>query len=412
MRYLSIFAIGLALAGAGCGSDGVGPGPDEGRVPPVAAAGADLVVADLDEDGLEEVVLSGCESKAGSHPIATYGWREGRTELHGVQDDAGCTLSVELSVGTHALTLTVVDEAGRSDEDAVEVDVRSPRPEVTIDSPSNQTGFATGTEVVLRASATDWTGSPLESEQIVWRSDLDGLLGHGSRVARDDLSKGRHAIVLTATDDDGFESVASVEIAVGDPPTVRILSPETGTVCPAFGYMQLEGSCTDENGDPIGGSGLLWETALVQAQYRHEPSMDLMCTGAGFRVITLACTDANGITSRAQVQVEYVHSFRFNILAVLVDFGCTGCHGQTAQEGGIRLDTYEAVTTGGNANGPLIVVGDATQGILIPKLLARHYDPDRSTLTTPFFWGWVMDLEGWWVQQMLAPWINRGALDN
>ena len=87
-------------------------------------------------------------------------------------------------------------------------------------------------------------------------------------------------------------------------------------------------------------------------------------------------------------------------------------HAKAAQEGGIRLDTHEALTTGGNAHGPLIVVGDATQGILIPKLLARHYDPDRSTLTTPFFWGWVMDLEGWWVQQMLAPWINRGALDN
>jgi len=40
MRYISIFAAGLALAAVGCGSDSVGPEPDESPVPPVAGRSA------------------------------------------------------------------------------------------------------------------------------------------------------------------------------------------------------------------------------------------------------------------------------------------------------------------------------------------------------------------------------------
>ncbi len=406
----------LAVAWAGCHGDSVTEPGSVARVPPTAAAGRDLAVADLDEDGTEMVTLDGCASQKGSHPLLLYEWTEGDVPLVGTRGDDGCTLTVELPLGRHLIVLTVTDEAGQSAVDDLEVGVRSPRPVVAISSPGDRTAFATGAELKFRARVADWHDRPLDGARIVWKSDLDGVLGTGAVVARSDLSRGAHVITVTATDMSGFVGTASIAVTIADPPRVRILSPADGSACPVGGEIHLEGECVDQNGEPVTGTGVHWEPDMwMGVERKYELAVDAACMGPGTQVISLVCEDANGLTARTSIRVDYVLSFQFNIEAVLVDFGCTECHGSSRQEGGIRLDTHEALTRGGNGNGPLIVIGDAAGGILIPTLLARHHDPDPLTLTTPFYWGWVnpaVGVERWWVEHMLAPWIDGGAPDN
>ena len=80
-----------------------------------------------------------------------------------------------------------------------------------------------------------------------------------------------------------------------------------------------------------------------------------------------------------------------------MDNGCTACHGEAAQLGGFRLDSYTAITTGTNNDAePLIVEGDASQGILIPQIQTGHQGAPHGTT----------------IVDDLTSWINDGALDN
>jgi hypothetical protein len=436
MMLLTVIFLVVPLATTGCGEEATrildpepaGDPAGEPAVPnsldespPIANAGPDLRYGDLDEDGLERVTLDGCGSEAGSSPIAGYLWTERQATLDRTEGEPGCSLAVDMEVGVHAVTLTVTDEAGRTAMDRVAVDVRKPYPALRIDTPEDGSAFATGSVVQFRALARDWRGETIEGEHLVWESDLDGQLGSGATIKRSDLAKGHHLITTTVTDSEGFTTSKSMTVLIGDPPVVTILTPEDGQTCASFDEMRFEGSCVDGNGDPITGPGFQWERDDIDIwlgeERKHERSIVIVCSLPGPETISLSCTDANGITSRAEVTVEYLISYRFNVRAVLEDFGCTSCHGSSRQDGGVRLDTHLALTTGSTGNGPLIVPGDSARGILIPKLHSAHHDPDWQTLTTPFYWGWVDpsswgSLAGWWVHWFLGPWIENGAQDN
>ena len=435
---LILFVLLVPLAAAGCDDEAgrvLDPEPSSNPEPssdpvtpatpatsPRAEAGLDRTVVDLDEDGVERVVLDGCRCKPGSSPISTYAWTEGPVALDGSVGDAGCSLAVDMEIGRHVVRLTVVDDAGRSASDVVTVDVRTPYPVLTVLAPRAGAAFATGAAVRFEAAAEDWRGAAIAGDRLVWTSDLDGPLGSGAAITRSDLRKGDHAVTLAAADSDGYTTTVTLTVRIADGPVVTILAPEDGQTCAFFDEMRFQGSCVDRNGDPITGPGFHWERDDIdfwmEEERKHERSIDIWCSAPGPETISLVCTDADGITARAEVTVEYIISYGFNVQAVLADFGCTGCHGPERQDGGIRLDTHLALTTGGNGNGSLIVPGDATRGILIPRLFASHHDPDWNTLTTPFYWGWLDPdancgaVERFWVELFLAPWIADGAPDN
>ena len=85
---------------------------------PVADAGRDQVVADADGDGSEIVTLDASGSTAAGGVIAGYVWTEG-----GEQIATGVSPTVSLSVGSHIITLGVVDDSGFTDTDTLTVTV-------------------------------------------------------------------------------------------------------------------------------------------------------------------------------------------------------------------------------------------------------------------------------------------------
>lgn len=389
--------------------------------PPTANAGPDQRIVDRDGNGWEFVALRRGSCSPGSHAITAYRWLEDGEDLTGIRMD-DWTFVAELAVGRHIIWLKVVNAARLSAMDSVVVEVLpgdpevSPTPSIQIKSPRGGAVFATGTEIQLIGWGTDESGERLAEEQLSWSSDVDGPIGTGETLRVASLSRGRHLITLTGTDGRGLVLTASVAITIADPPIAMILSPANGSSCAVFDEMRLEGRCVGQDGYPVTGRSVYWEPDMWMGRERkYEMSVDVVCLGPGLQTISLVCTDENGLTSRAQIGVDYFISYDFNIRPVLADFGCVDCHGPLAQEGNIRLDAYSALVDGGNGRGPLIVPGDPSGGFLIPKLLSGHHFPEGRVLTTPFYWGWVDPRIGvvrWWVDHFLEPWIEGGAIDN
>ena len=89
--------------------------------PPIANAGVDQTVVDLDATGRERVTLDGTGSRDPDGSVVHYHWTENGARL---ADAAIAT--VDLSVGTHVISLEVTDNDGRSATDTLTVRVVPP----------------------------------------------------------------------------------------------------------------------------------------------------------------------------------------------------------------------------------------------------------------------------------------------
>ncbi|MGH7789325.1 MAG: hypothetical protein ACRERC_20815, partial [Candidatus Binatia bacterium] len=94
--------------------------------------------------------------------------------------------------------------------------VANAAPTVHIVAPADGETIAAGQTLALVARAYDRDTGVLAGEQLEWRSDRDGLLGHGRRLAIADLGVGRHTITLRVDDGAGASASAAVEIVVVD----------------------------------------------------------------------------------------------------------------------------------------------------------------------------------------------------
>ena len=102
------------------------------NMPPVADAGPDQTVSDVNGDGSESVTLDGSASADRDGTITSYTWREA-----GASIATGATPAVWLSVGTHTLTLEVTDDGGATASDSVVVSVERAN-RVTVTAPTSQ----------------------------------------------------------------------------------------------------------------------------------------------------------------------------------------------------------------------------------------------------------------------------------
>jgi hypothetical protein len=106
----------LLVVGYGCIGDNL---PNS---PPVADAGPDQTVSDADRNGSEDVKLDGSGSKDENGTIIGWTWSD---DLGGTIPD-GPNPTASLSVGTHIITLTVIDNKGAVATDTVKVTVEYP----------------------------------------------------------------------------------------------------------------------------------------------------------------------------------------------------------------------------------------------------------------------------------------------
>lgn len=390
--------------------------------PPVANAGSNQTLWDRDGNGFEPVVLDASASIRGSRQIVRYQWEKDDSPVMGATFDSGRTLHVDVDVGRHWFVLTVTDDSGRSDRDTTVIEIRPPNPIVGIILPGNGTTHATGRDLVFRGRGVDQYDSLLTGSRLVWASDLDGEIGTGEEFVRADLSRGEHVITLNVTDRSGFVGSSSVGITLIDPPTATILEPEDGRTFFWAEDVNLAGTCERPGDEPSGDVEALWYVSgegLVGSGLHVRP--ELSPPGPEFispgpHMVTLVCADERGVNGEASATIDIEVSFAVNIQPMFELLGCLRCHGGADPAGGIGLDSYEAITGGGNASGPLIVPGDAMQGTLIGELVLGHeqIDPDDFPYR---WWGWdprdfYVNFDSWWATNILARWIDAGALED
>jgi len=92
--------------------------------PPVANAGPDQVVTDVDGNGSETVALDGAGSYDPDGTIVSYVWKEGETQIA-----TGVNPTVTFALGTHIVTLVVTDNRGATGTDTVTITVNPPTQE-------------------------------------------------------------------------------------------------------------------------------------------------------------------------------------------------------------------------------------------------------------------------------------------
>lgn len=165
------------------------------NLPPIARAGADIEVVDLDDDHLAPVFLNGTASEDPDGEIVSYEWRDGDEVLA-----TGAEATVSLPVGRHILDLWVKDDAGLVDRDRIRVRV--------LDGPDAEAAFTfspsrpeVGQWVEFHDESTHPT-SPLMRWD--WDFDGDGIsdaTGHAPGHAFE--TSGPHKVTLTVGTDNG-----------------------------------------------------------------------------------------------------------------------------------------------------------------------------------------------------------------
>jgi hypothetical protein len=166
--------------------------------------------------------------------------------------------------------------------------------------------------------------------------------------------------------------------------------------------ITFTGTGTDAEDGELTGESLAWSSDLDGPLGTGEELLDVDAStvSLGAHLITLTATDSEDATGEAAViitinEATSAISFPDDIQAYLGDTGanCTSCHQSGGVAASIPLVTWEDIVrgTGSGGESPLIVIGDATMGVLIPQLATTHGGGPADAATIESYETWVND---------------------
>ena len=175
--------------------------------PPLASAGVDQNVVDINGNGSEVVTLNGSASSDPDGSISSYIWKEGATQIA-----SGVAPTATLAVGVHTITLTVTDNQGATASDTIVVTVAAANKPPIANAGSNQIlndRDGNGSEVVVLdgSASSDPDGSIVSH---IWKEGTTQIASGDHPTVS--LPVGVHTLTLTVIDNQG--AVASCPLVV------------------------------------------------------------------------------------------------------------------------------------------------------------------------------------------------------
>jgi hypothetical protein len=165
-----------------------------------------------------------------------------------------------------------------------------------------------GSDVKLEAEVTEHEDTAISDSKVVWRSQLDGELGHGRDLKTNKLRPGVHELTCTATDSFGVSGSAKVELVVrSDPPSVQILSPQDGASFQGGDKVQLMGAASAAVQGNLDGDALTWlEDDGKKIATGKKVQLDASKLGFGEHVLSLRAKDKWGAEATVSIHVTVV----------------------------------------------------------------------------------------------------------
>ena len=212
-----------------------------------------------------------------------------------------------LGEGEHVITLTAADAAGAQGTASITIVVTAAAgtPSVTIASPGSGTTITAGATVTFEGSATDPEDGDITGNALVWSSSVDGQIGTGPSVTKNDLSAGPHVVTLTATDAAGETGSTSITLTINQPPTANITSPANAATFTSGDAIAFAGTATDAEDGDLAGNSLVWSNSAGD-HLGSGTSITKSDLSNGEHTITLTATDSDGATSTATVSISVV----------------------------------------------------------------------------------------------------------
>jgi subtilisin family serine protease len=234
--------------------------------------------------------------------IVSYAWTwgDGRSETH-----AGATAkNAFLSPNTFSVTLTVTDGSGQKNSVTASVQVTSASnhaPTASMSLPVTGATFVQGTSVSFAGSGSDQEDGALTGTSLSWTSSIDGLIGTGASLAKNNLSVGSHVITLTAKDVAGATGSATRNITITAPPPVNQAPVSRFTwTCAGAKKCALSGSAST---DDVGVVSYAWDWGDGRAETHAGAGANNTWATPGTYVVKLTVKDASGLTGTSSQNV-------------------------------------------------------------------------------------------------------------
>jgi len=231
--------------------------------------------------------------------------------------------TIDLSHGTHLVTLQAVDSDGEVGEDHVTVIVtrENVAPTVTIDYPVTGDSFVEGANITFTAVADDEDEEDEPQDLLVeWASGTDGFLGNDApdssgllSLSTANLTLGSHIVSVTVTDPMGATATDQVYLEVveeNEAPQVMITNPGSGDSV-LESSVQLEGQATDDVDRPDF-LAITWESDLDgvfnwdTASSAGDVLVNTSGLSQGTHTITLSAEDTGGLSASDSIQLSVV----------------------------------------------------------------------------------------------------------
>lgn len=212
-----------------------------------------------------------------------------------------------LSGGTHVVELLAKDEFGKVGRASLKVKVENQPPRVKIRRPYPNKFFSASEAVRFEVEAED-PEAALDPNDIVWRSNKDGVIGRGYDFSSDRLSEGKHEVTCTVTDKHGASAKDEVTLQINnEAPTARIVSPSAGVTVRFGETLSVEGQGTDPEDGTLDDDRLEWSVVKLETGKsrrlgtgrRRTDSVSSFANEVGFGrlELRLVATDRDGKAS-------------------------------------------------------------------------------------------------------------------